>query len=199
MSRPGASEAGLGSGFPGSGAQTVLRLLLPARRRDEFVGDLIEEAETVVLPRRGRDAALRWFWWQVFTSVSPMHARRCAREVSMNRQRWLVVATVLILGPLMAWDSGVFTAPPGVVVLVAMAVAVAAAAGLLSGNLRVLAGAAIISTVLLLIGRWSSGVELRWYAMPWIFFVILYMNWAYEHRVSSSRGGGGPADSPSAT
>jgi hypothetical protein len=199
MSRPGTSDAGLGSGFPGSGAQRVLRLLLPSGRRDELVGDLIEEAETVVLPSRGRDAALRWFWWQVFTSVSPMHARRCAREISMNRQRWIVVAAVLILGPLMAWDSNVFTAPAAVVALVAMAIAIPAAAGLLSGNLRVLAGAAFISTVLLLIGRWSSGVELRWYAMPWIFFLILYMNWAYEHRVSSSRGGGGPADSPSAS
>jgi len=137
MSGVDARPDGIGAGFPGRGTQFLLRLLLPTGRREEFVGDLIEEAETVVLPQRGRAAARRWFWWQAVTSASPMHARKCAREVGMHRQRWIVVAAILVFGPLMALDSGVSGAPVGILGLVALAVAVPAVAGLLSGNLRI--------------------------------------------------------------
>lgn len=190
MSAERPEQGGLGAGFPGKGAQAILRMLLPAGRREEFVGDLIEEAETVVLPRRGRRAAVRWFWWQALTSASPMHARRCAREVGMNRQRWIIVGAILALGPLMALDSGVAGAPTGVIGLVGLAVAIPAAAGLLSGNLRIHAAAAVVSTALLLVARLASGIELRWYAMPWIFYMLLLANWRYEHRIIGS---GGPA------
>jgi len=182
------NDDGLGADFPGEGAQFLLRLLLPAGRREEFVGDLIEEAETVVVPRRGRGAARRWFWWQAATSASPMHVRRCAREVGMNRQRWLVVAAILIFGPLMAMDSGVQSASAGVLALVVAAIAIPASAGLLSGNLRIHATAALVATALLIAARLISGVELRWYAMPWIFYILLNLNWRYEHRIVSAGG-----------
>jgi hypothetical protein len=193
MSKIDSREGGLGDEFPGRGAQFLLRLLLPSGRREEFVGDLIEEAETVVLPQRGRRAARRWFWWQAATSASPMHVRRCAREVGMNRQRWIIVAAILVLGPLMALDGGINTAPGAVIGLVAVAIAIPAAAGLLSGNLRVHAAAALLSTALLIVARLSSGSELRWYAIPWIFYILLYANWLYEHRIVSSGDGGGQA------
>jgi hypothetical protein len=126
-----------------------------------------------------------------------MHVRRCAREVGMYRQRWIVVAAILIFGPLMALDSGVAGAPPKIIGLVAVAVAIPAAAGLLSGNLRVHGVAALVSTVLLIVARLSSGVELRWYAMPWIFFSLLMMNWFYEHKtLSSGRGDGSSGPRP---
>jgi hypothetical protein len=190
-------DQGLGADFPGKGSRFLLQLLLPACRREEFVGDLIEEAETDVLPRRGRRAALVWFWWQAATSASPMHVRRCAREIGMNRQRWVVVAAILIFGPLMALDSGMAGAPPKIIGLVVVAVAIPAAAGLLSGNLRVHGVAALVSTVLLIVARLSSGVELRWYAMPWIFFSLLMMNWLYEHKnLSSGRGDGSAGPRP---
>ena len=182
------NDDGLGADFPGEGAQFLLRLLLPAGRREEFVGDLIEEAETVVVPRRGRGAARRWFWWQAATSASPMHVRRCAREVGMNRQRWLVVAAILIFGPLMAMDSGVQSASAGVLALVVAAIAIPASAGLLSGNLRIHATAALVATALLIAARLISGVELRWYAMPWVFYILLNLNWRYEHRIVSAGG-----------
>jgi len=63
VSKIDSREHGLGADFPGKSSLALLRILLPAGRRDEFVGDLIEEAETDVLPQRGRGAALRWFWW----------------------------------------------------------------------------------------------------------------------------------------
>jgi len=199
MSGGDSGERGLGTDFPGKGAQFLLRLLLPAGRRDEVVGDLIEEAETVVLPRRGRGAAVRWFWWQAATSASPMHARRCAREVGMHRQRWIIVVAILILGPLMALDAGIANAPMKIIALVAMAIAVPAAAGLLSGNLRVHGVAALVATALLIAARLSSGIELRWYAIPWILFMLLLMNWRYERRIVSSGGAGGPAGPRPAT
>jgi len=152
-----------------------------------------EEAETVVLPQHGRRAARRWFWWQAVTSASPMHVRRCARDVGMNRQRWIVVVAILVFGPLMVLDAGINTAPGTVIGLAAVAIAIPAAAGLLSGNLRVHAVAAIVSTVLLIAARLASGLELRWYAIPWLFFVLLHLNWRYEHRIVSSGDGGGQA------
>jgi hypothetical protein len=175
-------QEGLGAGFPGKRAQWLLRLLLPEGRREEFVGDLIEEAGTVVLPRRGRSAALRWFWWQAVTSASPMHVRRCAREVGMHRQRWIMVLAILVLGSIMAFDSGVTLASGGVIGLAVLPVAIPAAAGLLSGNLRIHAISALVSTAVLLGTRLWSGVEMRWYAMPWIFYMLLLMNWHFEHR-----------------
>ena len=36
--------------------------------------------------------------------------------------------------------------------------------------------------MLLLAARIASGVELRWYAMAWIFFIVLTANWLFEHR-----------------
>lgn len=192
-------RSGLGDDFPGPVARGVLRLLLPAGRRDEFVGDLIEEAESDVLPRRGRAAALRWFWWQAATSASPMYARHCAREVGMHRQRWIVVIAVLIAGSLMALDSGVALVPLDILALVAVALLVPAAAGLLSGNLRIHGVAALVSSALLVVARLWSGVELRWYAIPWILFVLLVLNWSYENRIVNSGGDDGNAGPRHAT
>jgi hypothetical protein len=199
MSEHHSDQRGLGADFPGGGARFLLRLLLPAGRRDEFVGDLIEEAETVVLPRSGHGAAVRWFWWQAATSASPMHARRCAREVGMHRQRWIIVVAILVFGPLMALDAGMANAPAKIIALVALAVAIPAATGLLSGNLRIQAVATLVSTALLVAARLSSGIEFRWYAIPWIFFTLLVMNWRYEHGIARSGGAGGPAGPRPAT
>jgi hypothetical protein len=176
----------LGAGFPGPIARCFLSLLVPPGRREEFVGDLIEEAETVVLPRSGPKTARRWFWRQAVTSASPLYARHYHKEVEMNRTRWIVVALLLVVGPLMALDPSVFGASPGAIALVVLAVVVPGLAGLVSGNLRVLAGAALASALLLLAARIVSGVELRWYAMAWIFFIILMANWLCEHRLQRS-------------
>lgn len=193
MTERQARHDGLGAEFPGRSAQFLLRLLLPTGRREEFVGDLIEEAETVVLPARGRPAAVRWFWWQATTSASPMHARRCAREIGMNRQRWIVLILILVLGTIMALDSGVSTAPTNVIALVALAIVIPAASGLLSGNLRIHLAAAAVSTVLLILARLWSETEIRWYAMPWIFFNLMVANWLYEVRKMRAGGNGGDA------
>jgi len=97
----------IGAAFPGPVARLLLRACLPADRREEFEGDLIEEAETVVLPRRGRRVALCWFWWQVATSVPPMLARRLNKEVGMHPERWIApVALLLVWGLWGLMDMG---------------------------------------------------------------------------------------------
>ena len=41
---------GLGTDFPGAVARALLRVIVSSDRREEFEGDLIEEAEAIVLP-----------------------------------------------------------------------------------------------------------------------------------------------------
>ena len=95
---PGAEgRGGIGASFPGPVARSLLRLVLPADCREEFEGDLIEEVETFVLPRNGRRGALRWFWWQIAASAPSMLARRLNKEVSMQPQRWIVPAALLMI------------------------------------------------------------------------------------------------------
>lgn len=174
----------LGREFPGPLARAVLRFLVPAYRREEFVGDLIEEAETIVLPKAGARAARRWFWRQALGSASPLYRRRIHREVSMHRSRWLVVVVLPVFGLLMALDPNVFNASPATVALVILAILVPLAAGLVSGNLRALAGAALCSALLLLAARVVSGLEIRWYAMAYVLFIILVASWLYERRLA---------------
>ncbi|MFH1765702.1 MAG: hypothetical protein ABIF09_16050, partial [Gemmatimonadota bacterium] len=97
MSPAAQDHGGIGAGFPGSAARLLLRLILPADRREEFEGDLIEEAETIVLPRNGRKAALSWFWWQIATSAPSLLAHRLNKEVCMYPQRWTVPAALLVI------------------------------------------------------------------------------------------------------
>jgi len=87
----------IGAAFPGPVARLLLWLVLPADCREEFEGDLIEEAETFVLPKNGRRGALRWFWWQIATSAPSMLARRLNKEVGMYPQRWIVPAALLVI------------------------------------------------------------------------------------------------------
>jgi len=75
-----------------------------------------------------------------------------------------------------------------VLALVAFAILIPAAAGLLSGNLNVLAGAAVVSGALLLAGRLASGIEIRWYAMAFVLFVNLNAGRWLERRASVAGG-----------
>jgi hypothetical protein len=186
MTNSTSPENGLGARFPSPSGRALLALLLPTRRREELVGDLIEEAETVILPREGAATARRWFWKQAVSSASPLWAHQSTQEINMNRWKWLTLVLLLVAGPLMALDPNVFGSTPFVIGLVAAAIAVPVVAGLLSGNLYTLAGAAVVSATLLLAARLVSGIEIRWYAMAFIFFVILRIGQIFERRLSTS-------------
>ena len=47
-------------------------LLVPARLREEFVGDLLEEWATKVVPRHGTGHSLIWLFYQLLLSLVPM-------------------------------------------------------------------------------------------------------------------------------
>jgi hypothetical protein len=180
--------------FPGAFAFVVLRLLVPGEHRDEVTGDLIEEAETLILPRHGFAAARSWFWWQIAASAWPLLVRHWTREIVRNPQRWLVAAAIVVMCTLMAIDGGLLTATTPAVVLATVAIAIPAVAGLLSGNIAVYAVAAVLSALLLMTARVLSPMELRWYAIAFMAFVVLLFDWGYEHRSRpSAPGGPGPA------
>jgi hypothetical protein len=88
-------ETGFGTDFPSPVARALVRLVVPRDRREEFEGDLIEEAETIVMPGAGRRRALRWFWGQLALSVPPMLARRLTKEVVMHPRRWIIPAVLV--------------------------------------------------------------------------------------------------------
>ena len=171
----------LGPDFPGPVTQVLMQLLYPTARREEFVGDLIEEAETVVLPARGRRAARRWFRWQLAESIPPLLTRHLEREIQVGNLRWGTAAAILALGTVMVSDSGLWTGSIAAIVFGLLAVVVPAVVGLISGNLVLRGMAVILSTALLIAVRGLSGIELRWYAMGWVFFVLL-IGWNLEHR-----------------
>lgn len=180
--------------FPGPFALLVLRVLVPGEHREQVTGDLIEEAETLILPRHGLSAARSWFWWQVGASAWPLLVRHWTREIVRNPQRWLVAAAIVVMCTLMAIDGGLLTATTPAVVLAAVAIAIPAVAGLLSGNIAVYAAAALVSALLLMTARVLSPMELRWYAIAFMAFIVLLFDWGYEHRSKpSAPGGSGPA------
>lgn len=172
----------LGEDFPGPFQQLVLALLLPTHHRGELVGDLIEEAETEIVPAHGRRAARRWFWRQALVSASPLYRRQSTKEIRMSGWRWLTLIALFIIGLIMALDPYVFSASPSVIVLVVLAITVPAAAGVVSSNLYTLVGATGVSALLLLVARLVSGLEIRWYAMAFVLFVILNLGRIFERR-----------------
>lgn len=179
-------SGGLGPGFPGPVGNAVLILLLPTRHRDALVGDLIEEAETHFLPRNGAGAARRWFWRQAVASASPLYRSQSTKAVSVSGWKWTTLMLLFIAGLIMALDPYVFTASPQVVALVVLAITIPAAAGMVSSNLYTLVGATGVSALLLLVARLVSGLEIRWYAMAFMFFVILNLGRIFERRLGIS-------------
>ena len=179
-------DADLGSDFPGPVGRAVLTLLLPTRHREAMIGDLIEEAETVVLARDGAAAARRWFWRQARAAASPGCRRQSPREGVVGGWEWVSLMVLFIAGLIMALDPYVFSASPFVIALVVLAITVPAATGVVSSNVYTLAGAAGVSALLLLAARLVSGLEIRWYAMAFMLFVILNLGRIFERRLGDA-------------
>lgn len=177
---------GLGDDFPSLPGQLLLTILLPTRHRQELIGDLIEEAATAVLPTHGARAAKRWFWREAFAPASPLYRRQSTREIHVTGWRWLTLMALFIIGLIMALDPFVFSASPLVIGLVVLAITVPAAVGVVSSNLHTLVGATGISALLLLAARLVSGLEIRWYAMAFMLFVILNLGRIFEGRLDHS-------------
>lgn len=147
---------------PGSSrvGRFLLRFLIPGSRREEVLGDLLEEANHYVLPERGRRRAHVWFWREVITSSPHMIARRIAWEAEMNSRRWIVAATILVVGLLQAWDSKVLDAPVWVGAVVLIAVLIPAIVGFVTARKEHFAYAVVVSFVLLFAVRIASPTPL---------------------------------------
>jgi hypothetical protein len=60
----------------------LIRLVVPERYQEEFLGDLIEEYETLICPQWGPGRSNWWLWRQVLGSMIPMLRLRL-EEVQM--------------------------------------------------------------------------------------------------------------------
>jgi hypothetical protein len=101
--------------------------------------------------------------------------------------RWTVAVAIVVFGVAMAWDSGMRTAGVIATSLAWLATLIPAAAGLAEPRLPRIAAAVVSSGALLLAARLVSGVELRWYAMAFVFGVVLVVGCYYEQRMRPDR------------
>ena len=101
----------------------------------------------------------------------------------MSWHRPVVAAAIVIFGIAMAWDSGLRGAGPSALTLAWLGTLVPTTAGLLRPRLPALLVVSAASAVLLLAARIVSGAELRWYAMAFVFLVVLLVGEYYERRV----------------
>ena len=111
----------------------VLRRLVPARHRDEFLGDLAEEARSRA-ERDGPRSARRWLVGQVVRSAPHLLRMRLNGdpETMPCRLEWAVL--VLLIGGAQAWDSGVLDSTGPVVAMVSLAILVPALALVAAGE-----------------------------------------------------------------
>jgi hypothetical protein len=170
-------------------------LFIPEERREAFLGDLLEELSGFVLPERGAAGARWWLLRQLAAAVAPALGYRLRQSGRWIVARSIMVGVFALLAALQAWDSGVFGAAPGVIALVALAVALPALAVLLAASAGVRLGAVIASAALLLAAKLVAElVSAR--PLP-ALVVIAAMAFALfladERRVSLRGGGDRPA------
>ena len=71
---------------PGGSIRCLIRVVAPERYREAFLGDLIEEYETVIRPQMGPRRAAWWLWRQALGSVPPLLRMRVTQEVPMLKK-----------------------------------------------------------------------------------------------------------------
>jgi hypothetical protein len=72
---------------PPIAAHYLLRLFLPAKYRDNLIGDLLEEFHEDVVPVFGQRRAWFWFWKQTITSLFPVIR---ARVLKLLTAGWII-------------------------------------------------------------------------------------------------------------
>ncbi|HVF40243.1 MAG TPA: hypothetical protein VM939_10110 [Gemmatimonadaceae bacterium] len=139
-------------------ARALVRVL-PPHRRDELVGDLMEEAATEIEPTSGRDEARRWILTQLVHATPHLVVRHFKREAEMDNAKLIGAAAIVGVGALQAWDSGILNAPIWVGAMVVLALTIAVTA-LFSTSGAVRLGAAITAFALVAAARILSPVHL---------------------------------------
>jgi hypothetical protein len=151
----------------------ALRRLVPQKHRDEFLGDLAEEARCRA-ERDGARSARRWLVGEVLRSAPHLLRMRLGGDAAPTTPfRWEGAAMLLVIEVLHAVGSGVLDSTAPVVAMVAAAILVPALALAAAGE-RVQAWALGVCYALLLGARALSPTPLP-DLMTIGFYVLLLM------------------------
>jgi hypothetical protein len=130
--------------------------LVPEERREAFLGDLLEELSGFVLPERGPAGARWWLFRQLAAAFVPLLVYRLRKDGRWVLMRLSLIGIFVLVSVLQAWDSQVFGAAPGVIALVASAIALPALAILFTTGRTVRIAAVIASAALLMTAKIAS-------------------------------------------
>lgn len=155
----------------------LIALSVPRSMREEFAGDLEEEARDVCggHQRLARRFARR----QVLRSIPGLLRCRVFRGGAGARERWLAAGTYAAIASLQAWDSHTFAAPPLIIGLVLAAIALLAASLLLETSAQAFGLVLCASAALVVLGRVLSPIGhnelflVVWMGALLYFFLVL--------------------------
>lgn len=171
---------------------------LPDRYREEITGDLFEEAITIVAPQSGDIAARRWIRAQLIHSLPgtiSLHFRQ-REDDQMKHAKWIAAALIVLMGALQAWDSGVLAAPPTIMAMVVVAIAIGLA-GVFIEHDGIRFGIAVLVLAILFTARMISPVrlpELSLVGMPIFLILVLGPRFvAMAREKNGTKGPGAPA------
>ncbi|MEO5580182.1 MAG: hypothetical protein ABIR58_05945 [Gemmatimonadaceae bacterium] len=169
----------------------LLVFVMPADYGDEIVGDLIEEARTVISPVSGSAAARRWVVGQLVSSLPHMWRLHLEKELTMSSGKVWGALAIVVMGATQAWDSGVLSAPPQIGAMVVLALLTGVVALFFSDSAGTRFAAAIISILILFGARMLSPVPLP--ELGLVGFVIMVVLIFVPGLMEARRNGpGGP-------
>ena len=122
-----------------SRVNAVLSEFLPARYRDEIVGDLIEQS-----------LSARQMMIELIVTIAALLPMQFSgsEDDKMKHAKWIAAAAILVLGALQAWDSGILNAPLIIGAMVVFAIAIGIIALFIENEMIRLTLAAIVMALL---------------------------------------------------
>lgn len=156
----------------------VLARLAPERHRDEFLGDLAEEARSRA-ERDGTRGARRWLVRQLLRSAPHLLRMRLGGGAGTRPLRWGWAGLVLLIGGAQAWDSGVLDSTGPIMAMVSLGILVPAAALAVAGE-RARSRAMAAGCVLLFAARILSPTPLPELMLIMVFTLVAVL--AVRHR-----------------
>ncbi len=161
----------------------ALRRLVPGKHRDEFLGDLAEEARSRA-ERDGARSARSWLVGEALRSAPHLLRMRLGGDAATTPLRWGWAGLVLVTGGLQAWDSGALDSTAPVVAMVSLAILFPALALAVAGE-RGRSWGLAAGSVLLLAARMLSPIPLPGLLLTMTWTVIAVV--AINHRENPGR------------
>lgn len=147
----------------------LIRRVAPSRDQEAFLGDLIEEWETVIRPQRGPRRAWCWLWRQTLGSLPALLRMRLSQEVSMTPKPTMRA----VLGHRLSSEAADARFSLATCVIAGVAIVPLAIVALLrnhSGPAEFLLGvglALVSSVIFLMMGLVSRAIATRINQVPW--------------------------------